>query len=303
MSQPDKITDILARKDFTVSVEIFPPRNGKSPDIILKKLAKLEGLEPDFISITKGAMGSMRGGTIPIGYMISERYNMNSLVHFRCRDLNKRDVENLLVDHNYFGIRNILAVLGDPIPGEPEVFLSQETHNIYASELVGQISWMNDGQYLPLKVAEKPRDGVMTDFCIGVAAYPEASDMEKELMIMVEKVRQGADFAVTQMVFNATAYFDYVDLLRGRGIDIPVIPGIRPVTTAEHVRAAEEIFSANVPQHLKEGLKGLEPDAARELCMDFSVNLCQQLRDGGAPGVHMFILNDVEVAEEVIVRI
>ena len=303
MSQPDKITDILAQKDFTISVEIFPPRNGKSPDIILKKLAKLEGLEPDFISITKGAMGSMRGGTIPIGYMISERYNMNSLVHFRCRDLNKRDVENLLVDHNYFGIRNILAILGDPIPGEPEVLLGQDTHNIYASEWVGQIQAMNNGQYLALKAGGEPRGGVKTDFCIGVAAYPEASDMEKELMIMGEKVRQGADFAITQMVFDAKAYFDYVELLRGRGIDIPVIPGIRPVTTAEHVRAAEEIFSANVPQHLKNGLKGLEADAAKELCIDFSVNLCQQLKDGGAPGVHMFILNDVEIAEKILARI
>ncbi len=300
MLQPEKITDILAKKDFTISVEIFPPRNGKSPKIILGKLEKLENLGLDFISITKGAMGSMRGGTIPIGYMISDRYGLNSLVHFRCRDLSKRDVENLLVDHSYFGIKNILAVLGDPISGEPESPLDPEYHNLYASELVGQINRMNQGQYLPLIGKTKPREGIKSDFCIGVAAYPEAEDMEKELMVMSQKVNAGADFAITQMVFDADVYSNYVKMLRDNGIDIPIIPGIRPVTRSEHVRTAEEIFGANVPDSLKQGLEGLSPVDARQFCIEFSIDLCKKMKKAGAPGIHLFTLNDVDVVAEIV---
>ncbi len=303
MFQPEKITNILAKKNFTISVEVFPPRNGKSPEIILKKIEELSKLDLDFISITKGAMGSMRGGTIPIGYMISERYGMNSLVHFRCRDMNKRDVENMLVDHTYFGIRNILAVLGDPIKGEPECPLDPEQHNQYASELVGQVDDMNKGRYIHLKDTSQPRNGMETDFCIGIAAYPEADDMDKELMVMEQKVKKGADFAITQMIFDADAYSDYVKKLKERGIDIPVIPGIRPVTKAEHVKVAEEVFKANVPNSLKESLKGLGPEEARKVCIDFSVELCQKLKEMGAPGVHLFTLNDISVVVDIVSRI
>ncbi len=300
MTTSERITDILAKKDFMISVEVFPPRNGKSPDIILGKIEQLENLGLDFISITKGAMGSMRGGTIPIGYMISDRYGLNSLVHFRCRDLTKRDVENLLVDHSYFGIKNILAILGDPIAGETAHTLNPEVHNLYASELVGQINRMNWGQYLPLIGKTGSREGIKSDFCIGVAAYPEAKDMEKEMMVMEEKVRAGADFAITQMIFDADVYSDYIEKLRGRGIDIPVIPGIRPVTKPEHVRAAEDIFGANVPDDLKDGMKGLSPADARQFCIGFSINLCKEMKKVGAPGVHLFTLNDVSVVAEIV---
>lgn len=304
MFVPEKITEILHRKQFTYSVEIFPPRNGKSPNIVLDKLESLSQLPIDFVSVTKGAMGSMRGGTVPIGYMISERYKMNALVHFRCREMNRREVENLLVDHLYFGTKNILAVLGDPLPGEPEKVLDQKSHNRYACELVKQISDLNQGRYLALPDDnEHHRNGVRTDFCIGVACYPEAEDPGKELFIMGEKVKAGADFGITQMVFDAKIYTDYLDRLRENEINIPVIPGIRPVTCMEHVHAAETTFGANVPGSLKEKLKNSNNDAAREICTDFSVGLCNELKSVGAPGVHMFTLNDVDLAKEILEKL
>jgi methylenetetrahydrofolate reductase (NADPH) len=304
MFAPEKITEILARKPFTLSVEVFPPRNGRPPDIILDKLESLSKMPIDFVSVTKGAMGSMRGGTVPIGYMISERYEMNALVHFRCRDMNRREVENLLVDHMYFGTRNILAVLGDPLPGEPENTPDPSTHNRYACELVRQISEMNRGKYLPLP--DRPeafRDGMQTDFCLGVACYPEADDQEKELFIMREKAKAGADFAITQMVFSAEAYARYVDRLKDTGTHLPVIPGVRPVTCMEHVQAAETVFGAIVPDDLKEKLKGVTEQMARDICIDFSVGLCTSLKEAGAPGVHMFTLNDVEMARDILDRL
>jgi methylenetetrahydrofolate reductase (NADPH) len=298
--QQKSITDILESKNFTVSAEIFPPRNGRPASIILEKLDALSRMPIDFISVTKGAMGSMRGGTVPIGYMIPDRFGMNALVHFRCRDMNRREVENLLVDHMYFGTRNILAVLGDPLPGEPVTELNPATHHRYASDLVKQISDMNNGLYLPVENGGEPRSGVKTNFCIGVACYPEADDMEKEIFVMGEKVRAGAQFAITQMTFDADDYAEYRDLLRSAGINIPIIPGVRPVACMEHVLAAEDRFGASIPLGLKKSLECAGAEKANEVCQDFTMALIYELRKIGAPGVHMFTLNDVDMIKEII---
>lgn len=304
MFKQKSILEILGSKKFTFSAEIFPPRNGKSPDIILKKLDALSNMPIDFISVTKGAMGSMRGGTVPIGYMIPDRYEMNALVHFRCRDMNRREVENLLVDHMYFRTKNILAVLGDILPGEPKKKLNPATHNRYASDLVKQIADMNRGYYLPLEAdASQFRQGMGTGFCIGVACYPEPEDMEKELFVMGQKVEAGAHFAITQMVFDADKYSGYVEELRNRGMRIPVIPGVRPVTCTEHVRTAEEHFKAKVPSSLKKELKGAEGRKAELICLDFTTDLIRDLKEAGAPGVHMFTLNDVDMIESILENI
>ena len=295
------ITEILESKKFTFSAEIFPPRNGRPASIILGKLDMLSEMPIDFISVTKGAMGSMRGGTVPIGYMIPDRYKMNALVHFRCRDMNRREVENLLVDHMYFGTRNILAVLGDPLPGEPVKKLVPATHNRYASDLVKQIADMNRGYYLSLATdTSEFRQGVKTKFCIGVACYPEPDDLDRELFIMGEKVGAGANFAITQMIFDAVSYSNYVKELRNRKITIPIIPGIRPVTCMEHVKAAEEHFHANVPRPLKKELKKADGRKANRICLDFTIDLIHDLKKAGAPGIHMFTLNDIEIIQHIM---
>ncbi|MFO7619614.1 MAG: methylenetetrahydrofolate reductase [Thermoplasmata archaeon] len=300
MFKQKSIIEILKSKTFTISAEIFPPRNGRPPSIIMEKLDALSKMPIDFISVTKGAMGSMRGGTVPIGYMIPERYGMNALVHFRCRDMNRREVENLLVDHMYFGTRNILAILGDPLPGEHSIPINPETHHRYASELVQQISDMNSGLYLPLKPGGASREGMKTDFCVGVACYPEAEDMKQELFVMGEKVNAGAKFAITQMVFDADDYGEYVDALRSAGIGIPIIPGIRPVSSMEHVEAAEKNFGATVPDSLKARLQSSSEELASAICLEFTLELIRNLRDMGAPGVHMFTLNDIDIIKTVM---
>ena len=296
----EKISELLDRR-FTVSVEVFPPRNGHSPKIILDKIAVLRRLKPDFISITKGAMGSMRGGTVPIGYMIAAKHGMTPLVHFRSRDHTRKEVENLLVDHTYFGIRNILAVMGDPVEGEPKSIPNARTHNRYASDLVKQIADMNEGKYLPLG-KEKIRKGERSDFCIGVAAYPER-DWNEERKVMNAKVAAGADFAITQMFFEADTYIDYMGRVRKAGFKIPIVAGIRPVTRPEHVEAAERLFHAKVPKSLKRTIAGASQKKAREACVDYTVDLCKKVSAAGAPGVHLFILNDVELAEEIFGRV
>jgi len=302
MFQQKTIIQILDQ-GFTISAEVFPPRNGKPPDIIFKKLERLAAMDIEFISITKGAMGSLRGGTVPIGYITSERYKENALVHFRCRDMDRAEVENALVDHMYFGTKNILAILGDPLPGEGTRQLDPRTHNIYACQLVQQITNMNNGIYQPLKNSREPRTGMATDFCIGVACYPEAEDMQKELFIMKEKVKAGACFAITQMIFSGDVYSAYVRQLRDSGIDIPIIPGIRPVTKMNHVIAAEEIFEANVPDSLKKDLQTASEDDRKEVCIGFTLGLIEDLKEAGAPGVHLFTMNDIDIIEEIMARL
>ena len=295
------VSELLDRR-FTVSVEVFPPRNGHSPRIILDKIAALKRLRPDFISITKGAMGSMRGGTVPIGYMIAAKYGMIPLVHFRSRDHTRKEVENLLVDHTYFGIRNILAVMGDPVAGDPKTLPNQRTHNRYASDLVRQIAGMNEGRFLPMDGDKTTyRKGELSDFCIGVAAYPERNWTE-ERKVMGAKVAAGADFAITQMFFEAKTYTDYVARVRKAGFKIPIVAGIRPVTRPEHVEAAERLFHAKVPPALKRAIAGGSEKKAREACIEYTVDLCGKVSAAGAPGVHLFILNDVELAGEIVGR-
>lgn len=298
-----KITEILREKDFFLSAEIFPLKNGEPQENILKIIEELVKLGVDFISVTRGAGGSMRGGTVPICYVISERYHTNVLAHFRCREHTKKDVENLLVDHQYFGISNILALLGDPLPGEPANELDPKIHNRYACELVAQISELNMGHYLPYGDQLVPRKGVKTDFCIGVACYPEAKDMEKEIYVLSEKVKSGASYAITQMFFKAEAYKNYIKNIRAKGIEIPIIPGIRPVINFKQLKASKEMFGANVPIDFMEKVEALPQDEAREECIKFTLKLCSELKECGAPGIHLFILNDIKTAKKIICRL
>ena len=298
----ERITDIVADR-FSVSVEVFPPRNGTSPSHILGKLAALKRLKPDFVSVTKGACGSMRGGTVPIGYMIAERYGLTPLVHFRSRDLTTRETENLLVDHKYFEITNILAIMGDPVAGDPPMPPAGRRRNKYASDLVRQIADMNEGKYLPMAGDKCAfRNGEPSDFCIGVAGYPERPWAE-EREVIGAKAKAGADFAITQMFFSPELYGKYLKRLRAAGIRLPVIPGVRPLSKAEHVEAAEKVFSASVPASLKKALAGASEAEGKEICLSFTIGLCKRLEEMGAPGVHLFILNDVEMAQSIIERL
>jgi methylenetetrahydrofolate reductase (NADPH) len=300
--QHTKITDLILQKKFILSVELFPPRNGISPQVIFDKLDRLKRLDIDFISITKGAGGAHRGGTVPIGFMIGDRFDTEPLVHFRCRDLTKHEVENQLEDHIYFDIKNILAILGDALEGQEGGELDPEQYNLYASHLVGQMDKIRSGEYLPLPDSDVPKKGMKADFCIGVAAYPDATDKEKELFVIKEKVKAGADFAITQMVFDIESYKRYVMMVREAGIQIPVIPGIRPVSKKKHLVAAKEVFGAKLTSELEELMadESADDEEIGGRCLEYTLNLCAGLKEFGAPGIHLFILNDVDLAERVV---
>ena len=301
-----KITELL-RKKFTYSVELVPPRNGTDLKIVLDALETLRKIKVDFISVTKGAGGSLRGGTLPICCLAHERFGITSVAHYTCREADSFRVENELVDQYYFGIKNVLALRGDP-PDLTEHSVGKTLKGDYKSayELVRDIKKLNSGKYIARKkydsTLENYREGIKTDFCIGVAAHPEEKDKdgsyEKGLEYLKKKVEEGADFAITQMLFDAEKYRIFVAKARDVGIKIPIIPGIWPLDTRWKLEQAEKKFKVSIPSKIKKELSGIEdPEEFRKKGIELTVELCKKLKKYGAPGIHLFLFLDANIAE------
>lgn len=293
-----KITEIIKEKDFTFSVELVPPRNGISPANLYDRIKNLKG-KIDFVSVTKGAGGSLRGGSFPISYFCQTRFGINAVAHFVCRERTKYQIENELIDLHYFGIKNILALRGDPPAGSSEPWKGEYK---YAYMLTQQIKNMNDGKYLPVGVESSGfRKGIKTDFCILVAGHPE-DPIEEEIEHMRSKIDAGGEIIITQMVFTFEDYRTYVEKLREAGIRVPVIAGIRPLVSLRQVDSCERFFKINIPDRLKTGLKGRDKEA-REFGVNYTVEMIRRLKEYGAAGAHLFVLNDVDLAHEILERL
>jgi methylenetetrahydrofolate reductase (NADPH) len=289
-----KITDILKEGGFSISVELVPPRNGEGKKEILDKIEKLKG-NVDFVSITKGAGGSLRGGTLPISFFAKAK-GIIPLAHFVCRERTRAEIENELVDLYYFEITNVLALRGDPPAGAKGE--EWDGDYLYAYLLAKQISDLNKGRYLPRKNMDGGsfREGVKTDFCIVVAGHPE-DPFEEEIMHMKAKVDAGADVIITQMVFSFDDYKNYVEGLRSRGINLPVIAGIRPLTSLSQAESVERFFGLRVCDELMKGLRG---EGAYDFGIKYTQEMIKKLKDFKAPGVHLFVLNDIGLVEEIL---
>ncbi len=296
-----KITQLLKEKKFTISVELVPPRNGEGKEGILSKIKKLKG-KVDFVSITKGAGGSLRGGTSPISVFAKEQGTI-PIAHFVCRERTKAEIENDIIDLYYFDINNILALRGDPPAGAKDEQWDGDYR--YAYPLVKQISDLNKGRYLPRKNIDKGefREGTKTDFCILVAGHPE-DPIEEEIKHINAKVDAGAEVIITQMIFSFEDYKTYVENLRKNNIKLPVIPGIRPLTSIKQADSVENFFGLKVVDELKTMLKEAKTDKeAYESGINYTVDMIKKLRDYKAPGVHLFVLNDVNIVEDLLQRI
>lgn len=296
-----RFTERLKEK-FNLSVEMVPLRNGEDPKNMYEKLIRISKAGIDFISITKGAGGSLRGGSLPLVYFAKEKYSIESIAHFTCIKCSKEEIENTLFDYYLLGIRTILALRGDPPAGSTTD--DWEGEYKYAWQVVRHIKNMNEGKYLPQGSEGETdfRKGIKTNFCIGVAAHPEEKDIELEMKYFKKKVDEGAEFAITQMIFDFAIYKNYVEKARSYGINIPIIAGIRPLIKLSQALSCENFFGIPVPEELKKRLDTDNKQKAREEGINFVVKLCEDLREFGAPGAHLFILNDVNVAEEIISR-
>lgn len=293
-----KITDLIRLKGFTISAELVPPRNGTCHDEIYKGISTLSG-KVDFVSVTRGAGGSLRGGSLPISYYSQERYGIPTIAHFVCRERTAYEIENELIDLHHFGINNILALRGDPPAGSNEPW---DGDYRYAYNLVRQISHLNRGKYLAhvSQGTSELRDGEKTDFCIFVAGHPE-DPIQKEIEHIKAKVDSGAQAIITQMVFACEDFDNYQKSLRNAGITIPIIAGIRPLTSLRQAESCERFFGIPVPKLLKDGLNDDKGEnAAKDFGIRYTAEMISKLKKHGAAGAHLFVLNDVSVLHDIL---
>lgn len=299
---PDiRIVDLLNSRAFTRSAEIVPPRNGVAMQVILDQISGLISAGAQFLAVTKGAGGALRGGSLPIAQMIKERFQVPCIAHFTCRDLLPPEVESHLIDHHFFGIRNILALRGDPPVGVAD-WTTRDGSYPYAHQLIKQIRALNTGKYLEREgftVKERER----TSFCIGAACYPDAATDEERVGYLKQKVDAGAEFAISQMLFDAESYGRYLDECAAAGIHIPILPGVRIARSRPQAERIAKRFGIPAPESLLSALPTDDKAASQEQALDAFVQMTEKLRSYGAPGLHLFVLNDTELARMLLTAV
>ncbi len=291
---PDKkIIDILESTDFTLSAEVIPPRNGANQREILEQIAGLVDNGAQFLAVTKGAGGSLRGGSLPIAQTIKESFQTPCIAHFTCRDLAPEEVENQLVDHHYFGIRNILALRGDPPVGQPE-WSGKDGSYKYAYQLIAQIKELNAGKYLEragFKVGEREP----TDFCIGAACYPDHENTKERLDFFKLKVDAGAEYGITQMLFSPDSYYEFLERCEREKASVPILPGTRILKSQPQALRMAKRFNVAMPEDFLKSLPETDEKSSTEAILEPFYRLTERFKEAGAPGLHLFVLSDTEL--------
>ena len=312
-----KVTDhIKEAKETLISFEILPPLKGKTIESIYNHLDPLMEFKPSFINVTyhrseqvfkKKADGSFdkievrkRPGTVGICAAIMNHYKIDAVPHLICGGFNVQETENALIDLAFLGIDNVLALRGDAAKNET-LFEPEPNGHAYALDLLKQIVNLNNGIYLE----EEIREGYKTKFCIGVAGYPEkhfeAPNMESDLRNLKEKVDAGADYITTQMFFDNNKYFDFVKKCRETGIEVPIIPGLKPVTTKKQLSVLPRTFHVDIPTELSNEILKCKTDAEVEIVgTDWLIAQSKELKKAGVPVLHYYTLGKPQVIVNVV---
>jgi methylenetetrahydrofolate reductase (NADPH) len=272
-----RINEILAAETPVFSFEFFPPKTEAGEQNLYKALSELRPLDPSFVSVTYGAGGSSREKTIEIVKRIKEDFGLEAMAHFTCVGATVPELRATLDEMQEAGIENVLALRGDPPEGQAD-WTKTDGGLEYSHELVELI-------------------GSAYPFAIGAACFPEthihADSAESDLRHLTEKVRSGVDFLITQMFFDNSFYFDFVARARRAGVEVPIIPGIMPITRVGQVERMATMCGSAIPDGLRTELRARAQDA--EAVLDFGVAYatlqCAELLAAGAPGVHFYTLN------------
>jgi methylenetetrahydrofolate reductase (NADPH) len=240
-----------------------------------------------------------RPGTVGICAAIMHRYEVDAVPHLICGGFNREDTENALIDLNFLEINNVLALRGDALQFDSK-FVPEPGGNAYALDLVKQVDDMNHGRYLD----ENIENGQKTDFCIGIAGYPEkhfeAPNMESDLAFIKKKVEAGADYIVTQMFFDNKKYFEYVESCRNAGIHIPIVPGLKPMTKMYQLSSIPRHFYINLPEDLVSAfLSAKTMEAKRQVGIEWCVAQSQELKAAGVPCLHYYTMGDVDTIKKI----
>jgi methylenetetrahydrofolate reductase (NADPH) len=305
-----KVTEHIERaKNKTLfSFEILPPLKGQHVQEIFKGIDPLIEFNPSFIDVTyhreefyykthpngllEKKVVRKRPGTVGICAAIQNKYKIDAIPHVLCGGFTIEDTENMLIDLNFLEIDNVMALRGDPIKSET-YFAKNENGHQYANELVEQIKQLNNGIYQDHSVEIKSE----TNFCIGVAAYPEkhseAPNFEEDIRNLKQKVENGADYIVTQMFFDNKKFFSFVKKCRENGINIPIIPGIKPLTHSNQLNTIPQRFHLDLPNELiKETQKCTSIEAVKELGIEWSIQQSKELIAAGIPVIHFYSMGN-----------
>jgi methylenetetrahydrofolate reductase (NADPH) len=312
-----KITQHISEaKDTLVSFEVLPPLKGKTITSLYDHLDPLMEFKPSWINVTYHRSESMfkkksdgtfekievrkRPGTVGICAAIMNHYKIDAVPHLICGGFTKRETEDALIDLNFLGIDNILALRGDAAKNEAS-FEPEKDGNHYAIDLLKQANSMNNGIYID----EDIRDGGKTNFCVGVAGYPEkhfeAPNLEIDLNHLKDKVDANAEFIMTQMFFDNQKFFDFAKTCKEMGIATPIIPGLKPLTTKKQLTVLPRIFHVDIPTDLSNAVMKCKTDAEVEIVgTEWLLQQSKELKAFGVPVLHYYTLGKPKVIRNVV---
>jgi methylenetetrahydrofolate reductase (NADPH) len=308
-----------AKGETLFSFEIIPPQKGKSIQELYDNIDPLMEFKPPFIDVTtsreeyiyvdKGnglldkKLTRMRPGTLGICASIKHKYNVDTVPHVLCGGFTKEETEYLLVDCHYLGIENVMALRGDAMKDE-QYFIPKEGGNNYAVDLVKQIDQLNKGKYLHevMDIDNK------SDFCIGVAGYPEkhleSPSLTSDLKRLKEKVDAGAHYVVTQMFFDNSKFFEFVTKAREMGITVPIIPGIKPIAVKRHLQVLPQIFRIDLPEDLITAVEQCKSAAdIRQVGIEWAIQQSLELKAAGVPVLHYYSMGKSENIRQIASKV
>lgn len=313
------IEHLAKAKDTLVSFEVLPPLKGKTIAYIYEHLDPLMEFKPSWINVTyhrsetvirTNAVGveekvdvRKRPGTVGICAAIMNHYNVDAVPHIICGGFSKRETEDALIDLQFLGIDNVLVLRGDAEKGQ-KTFVPEHNGNKQAIELLKQVVGLNNGIYLDKDII----NGSKSNFCMGVSGYPEkhfeAPSMEFDLQKAKEKVDAGAQYIMTQMFFDNKKYFEYVDACRSIGINVPIIPGLKPITNKKQLTILPNIFYVDIPTDLSNAMLAATTDeACEQVGTEWLIQQSKELKAAGVPVLHYYTLGKPKVVKDVVAAV
>lgn len=278
--------DALKGPQPTYSFEFFPPKDDEGEEVLWRTLADLEALEPTFVSVTYGAGGTSQERTVRITEQISSRTSMRPVGHLTLVAQSRAELEAVLKQYAAAGVTDVLVIRGDPQGGPRAPWESHPEGMTHAIELVELAAGLGG-------------------FRIGVGAFPEghpdAESVDHDAKILADKAGSGAEYAITQLFFRASDYFGLVDRVRAHGAELPIVPGIMPILNVGQVARMAELSGAAMPDEVMAKIEPVrdDPAAVRAVGIELATQLCRELLEGGAPGLHFITLNRSKATREI----